>query len=72
MSLILNSATASCEVKFTGTANKVVDASNLVEKSTSNPVNNGDINIQIVSNTQLKITLKGSDGVVRYNTLTLA
>jgi hypothetical protein len=34
--------------------------------------NNSDMSFQLVSNTQLKISVRGSDGVTRSNTLTLA
>ena len=36
------------------------------------PVNNGDMTFQLTSNTSLAIKVKGSDGVVRSATLTLA
>lgn len=36
------------------------------------PVANGDLTIEKISNTQLRFSLKGSDGVIRSNTLTLA
>ena len=41
-------------------------------KTTANPKNNGDLVFELTSDTQLKIKLKGSDGVVRSTTLTLA
>ena len=41
-------------------------------KTTANPTNNGDLVFELTSNTQLKIKLKGSDGVVRSVALTLA
>ncbi len=40
--------------------------------ASGNPVNNGDLIFEATSNTQLKIKLKGSDGVVRSATLTLS
>ena len=41
-------------------------------KATANPTNNGDLVFELTSNTQLKVKVKGSDGVVRSATLTLA
>jgi hypothetical protein len=36
------------------------------------PTQNGQLTLQAVSNTQVRISYKGSDGVVRSNTLTLS
>ena len=40
--------------------------------ASATPNNNGDLTFEATSNTSLKIKLKGSDGVVRSTTLTLA
>jgi hypothetical protein len=40
--------------------------------TSTNPVDNGELVFELTSNTQLKIKVKGSDGVVRSASLTLA
>jgi hypothetical protein len=40
--------------------------------ASSPPVANGDLTVEKISNTELRFSLKGSDGVIRSNTLTLA
>jgi hypothetical protein len=43
-----------------------------VPATTATPTNNGEQTFELTSNTQLKIKVKGSDGVVRSTSLTLA
>jgi hypothetical protein len=40
--------------------------------TSTNPTNNGEMVFELTSNTQLKIKVKGSDGVIRSASLTLA
>ncbi|MDC4424520.1 hypothetical protein NQ663_07955 [Acinetobacter baumannii] len=40
-------------------------------KAIANPTNNGDLVFELTSDTQLKVKVKGSDGIVRSATLTL-
>jgi len=40
--------------------------------ASATPANNGDVMFELTNNTQLKIKVKGSDGIVRSATLTLA
>ena len=40
--------------------------------ASATPTNNGDMAFELTSNTTLKIKVKGSDGVVRSASLTLA
>jgi uncharacterized protein (AIM24 family) len=43
----------------------------LMPKSSATPVNNGELSVEATSNTSLTFRLKGSDGTVRSNSLTL-
>jgi hypothetical protein len=45
---------------------------NVKPLTSTNPANNGEMVFELTSNTQLKIKVKGSDGVVRSASLTLA
>jgi hypothetical protein len=77
------SGTHNWNVAATGTAGAVVtwklamsidNNGNVIQRPNASaaPSNNGDMMFELTSNTQLKIKVKGSDGVVRSTSLTLA
>lgn len=55
-----------------GTSTRIVGALHVAPGASVTPANNGDVTMQLTSNTQLTFKAKGSDGVVRSASLTLA
>jgi hypothetical protein len=70
--LLLNGTYTTSQI--TGTGWQVTPAGNLVitPAVSATPANNGQMTFQLTNNTTLVIKVKGSDGVVRSTTLTLA
>ncbi len=67
-------AAADGAAKFGYRTGNVAQALNTLKSppASATPPNNGDMEFQLTSNTTLTIKVKGSDGVVRSATLTLA